>query len=215
MMIASEFFYRVVTSLVLIGGLILFLFILPPIYFSVLLGVAALYMYLVEWPQLQNKCPVPWILTGLIYPVFPCLILIYLNQYFHPQSSLIFIWTPLFDTTSYLAGKRWGKTPIAPSISPGKTVEGFLSGLLAVVISLNVYAFIRTASSLEGVIAVSVVGILLSVAALAGDLFESWIKRKAGVKDSGNLLPGHGGLLDRMDGMLATGMLVFFIYMIF
>ena len=106
------------------------------------------------------------------------------------------------DTGAYYAGVSMGRTPLAPRISPNKTVEGLLGGcLLAVVIALIARAwFIPSFTIVDAV----VLGILLTVAGLIGDLSESMLKRGAGVKDSGGLIPGHGGMLDRLDSLLLT-----------
>jgi phosphatidate cytidylyltransferase len=107
------------------------------------------------------------------------------------------------DTFAYFVGRAFGKTPLSPRVSPNKTVEGAIGGLLASVLSAAAYA----ALFLPGF----AIGYLLGAAALlgaagqGGDLFESMLKRAAGVKDSGTLLPGHGGLLDRADGVIAAG----------
>lgn len=106
------------------------------------------------------------------------------------------------DTGAYYAGVSMGRTPLAPRISPNKTVEGLLGGcLLAVVIALIARTwFIPSFTIVDAV----VLGILLTVAGLIGDLSESMFKRGAGVKDSGGLIPGHGGMLDRLDSLLLT-----------
>ena len=110
------------------------------------------------------------------------------------------------DTGAYAVGRMMGKRKLIPSVSPGKTVEGALGGVVASV--LVAWAFgngvLRPAAQLGfkwapwGIIAF---GIAISVAAQVGDLFESLIKREAGVKDSSRILPGHGGILDRLDSM--------------
>lgn len=106
------------------------------------------------------------------------------------------------DTGAYYAGMSMGRTPLAPRISPNKTVEGLLGGcLLAVVIALIARAwFIPSFTILDAI----VLGLVLTVVGLIGDLSESMFKRGAGVKDSGGLIPGHGGMLDRLDSLLLT-----------
>ena len=106
------------------------------------------------------------------------------------------------DTGAYYAGMSMGRTPLAPRISPNKTVEGLLGGcLLAVVIALIARAwFIPSFTILDAI----VLGLVLTVVGLIGDLSESMFKRSAGVKDSGGLIPGHGGVLDRLDSLLLT-----------
>lgn len=103
------------------------------------------------------------------------------------------------DIGAYFAGRAFGSHKLAPSISPGKTWEGVAGGLLGVA------CYGVAWSSMEGTLGVPFPGfvLLLAMAALSvvGDLFESWLKRQAGLKDSGSILPGHGGVLDRIDGM--------------
>jgi phosphatidate cytidylyltransferase len=109
------------------------------------------------------------------------------------------------DTAAYLCGRRWGRHKLAPAISPGKTWEGVLGAALAVA----VYYACLTASGwtdyalLQGVSGCAVF-LLMTALGIEGDLFESWVKRSAGVKDSGTLFPGHGGALDRIDALTAT-----------
>lgn len=106
------------------------------------------------------------------------------------------------DTGAYYAGTLWGKHLLAPRISPKKTVEGLLGGIgLAVAAALLAQAwFIPQLQPMDTVI----LGVVLTVAGLFGDLWESAIKRRVGVKDSGSILPGHGGMLDRIDSLLFT-----------
>lgn len=106
------------------------------------------------------------------------------------------------DSGAYYAGTLWGKHPLMPSISPKKTYEGLLGGLIGA-IAAALLAQMWFASELSWTDAVAL-GILLTLTGLVGDLFESAIKRRAGVKDSGGILPGHGGMLDRIDSLLFT-----------
>jgi phosphatidate cytidylyltransferase len=113
------------------------------------------------------------------------------------------------DTAAYFAGRQFGRNKLAPTISPGKTWEGVAGALLALALYAAVLSQLTTLPMLS--LFFMVAGLLyLSV---LGDLFESWIKRVSGMKDSGTLLPGHGGVLDRIDAMtstlpIATGMLM-------
>ncbi len=110
----------------------------------------------------------------------------------------IFIWVN--DTGAYLVGSRWGKRRLAPSISPKKTVEGSIGGLILVLLSAVILRLLlfTDLSWLHILLTSAVVAIFGTI----GDLFESSLKRRAGVKDSGKLIPGHGGILDRIDSFL-------------
>jgi phosphatidate cytidylyltransferase len=106
------------------------------------------------------------------------------------------------DTGAYYAGTLWGKHLLMPSISPKKTVEGLFGGLvLALATALLAQQWFASQLSLLDSL---ILGILLTGTGLLGDLFESLIKRRTGVKDSGGILPGHGGMLDRLDSLLFT-----------
>jgi phosphatidate cytidylyltransferase len=106
------------------------------------------------------------------------------------------------DTGAYYIGTLWGKHLLAPSISPKKTVEGVIGGLaLAMIASLLAHVWFLPQLSLVDTV---ILGTLLAGAGLVGDLFESAMKRRVGVKDSGGILPGHGGMLDRLDSLLFT-----------
>jgi len=106
------------------------------------------------------------------------------------------IW--LADSAAYFAGKQFGRHKLAPAISPGKTWEGVAGALLAVAAyaaALKLSGAVATWWVLPGLWVVTIAGIY-------GDLFESFFKRRANLKDSGQFLPGHGGLLDRVDGVI-------------
>ena len=107
------------------------------------------------------------------------------------------------DSGAYFVGKSFGKTKLVPQISPGKTREGLLGGFIAALIVAFIGASLLglTEGYFRHFMYLSAIIALLSV---AGDLFISLMKREAGAKDSGNILPGHGGILDRVDGLIAT-----------
>jgi phosphatidate cytidylyltransferase len=112
--------------------------------------------------------------------------------------TIVAVWAA--DVTAYVVGSAVGRRKIAPRISPGKTWEGTVAGFLAAAAVVVLWS--RPELGLPTVSLV--IAILVGPAAFAGDLLESWVKRRAGVKDSGTLLPGHGGVLDRIDSLLAA-----------
>lgn len=116
--------------------------------------------------------------------------------------ALLMVWSA--DSFAYFGGRKWGRVKLAPSISPGKTSEGVLAGMLGTVVVGLLYAlvFLPETRSLSGVMGVVMVALLVSIFSVLGDLNESKLKRAAGVKDSGTLIPGHGGVMDRIDGLL-------------
>jgi phosphatidate cytidylyltransferase len=109
------------------------------------------------------------------------------------------------DTAAYAAGKSFGRNKLAPQISPGKTWEGAFGAMIAVAVYYGVLllALAPEQRYFNGIGGLGLF-LLILVLSIEGDLFESWMKRQAGVKDSGQLLPGHGGILDRIDGLTAT-----------
>jgi phosphatidate cytidylyltransferase len=129
------------------------------------------------------------------------------SEFFLPMG---FVLLPLLttwagDTSAYFVGHAFGRTKLAPAISPGKTVEGSLGGVLGAVGAAALIAWLWLADLPVRAVpvgAAAVVGLALAVATQLGDLVESALKREAGVKDSGRLLPGHGGILDRLDALL-------------
>jgi phosphatidate cytidylyltransferase len=112
------------------------------------------------------------------------------------------------DTTAYFVGRAWGRHKMAPTVSPGKTWEGAIGGLVGAIV-----AVIALALLLDVDISYSkmvILGVLIAVFAQLGDLAESKLKRSMGVKEAGNLIPGHGGILDRLDSIVFTGVVVYY-----
>jgi len=180
----------------------------PPLVTSIVLAAALIYILLVEWPRLLARCSrYFWLITPL-YPVLPFVLLILLNQ---DNTMRIWLFTAMllvigYDTGAYLIGSLIGTHKLAPTLSPGKTWEGCAGGYGA---ACGVSLLINTYWSLPITYNVFFVTALICIAAQLGDLFESWLKRRAGVKDSGSLLPGHGGLLDRFDSLLFVSVLLY------
>ena len=149
-----------------------------------LMGALGLFLLLATWLALVGLHRIsPWVLLSILATVW------------------------IADSAAYFAGKRFGRNKLAPSISPGKTWEGVIGAMLAV----SVYGYVLCYHF--NLSAWLIVGMLLLVLlSVMGDLFESLLKRQAGVKDSSQLLPGHGGVLDRIDGLIPTVVLAFFVY---
>ena len=110
----------------------------------------------------------------------------------------------LADTAAYFSGRRFGRRKLAEHLSPGKTVEGVIGGLLAVLTAALAISSVLWPENPTRNIAFAVFCVVVAVFSIAGDLFVSVLKRSAGVKDSGRLLPGHGGVLDRIDSTLSA-----------
>ena len=135
---------------------------------------------------------------GALYVGLPVLALLVLRD--ADRGLLLAFWAMALvwacDIGAYFAGRTIGGPKLMPKVSPNKTWAGLLGG----VAGAGLFAAILTLWGLDGRLAAATP--LLAVLAQAGDLYESWLKRRAGVKDSGNLLPGHGGVLDRLDGLV-------------
>lgn len=143
--------------------------------------------------------------AGLAYVGLPIIGLLFLRG--QPQGAMLALWTLALvwatDSGAFFAGRRLGGPKLAPALSPAKTWSGLIGGMIAAAI---VGALIGALGHLPP--ATLWLGAPLAVLAQGGDLFESWLKRRAGVKDSGRLLPGHGGVLDRIDGAIPVVTLV-------
>ncbi|APV52116.1 hypothetical protein BWI17_22070 [Betaproteobacteria bacterium GR16-43] len=152
--------------------------------------------------------PKPWVL-GLVgalvlLPFWVALVDLHDRGRWLMLAALVVVW--IADIGAYFAGRAFGKRKLAPAISPNKSWEGVYGGLAGVLL----YGVILLAWSSGGFTpsgwwaAFLAALVLLTAVSVLGDLFESWMKRHAGVKDSGTLLPGHGGVLDRIDALIST-----------
>ena len=165
-----------------------------------ILGIVCMYEI---WKLRKGKTKI----FAFLYVLIPfCLIQLFgipdSNSPFNPSYiilMLVLTWT--FDTFAYLVGVKFGKHKIMPSISPNKSWEGFVGGFIFTIISAYLTVSYFPEIELNHIIAIS---LLTPFTATIGDFTESYYKRKAGVKDSGNFMPGHGGILDRMDAFMIT-----------
>jgi phosphatidate cytidylyltransferase len=151
---------------------------------------------------LFRGAPALWSGLGAVYVMLPCVAMIWLRA--EPQHGLVAVFWLLFvvwatDIGAYFAGRTIGGPKLAPGISPNKTWAGLLGGMACAGL---VGALMAQQTALASVTGLALVSVLLAVVAQAGDLAESAWKRHFGVKDSGSLIPGHGGILDRVDGLL-------------
>lgn len=150
----------------------------------------------------------PWLAGGTVYLGLPCVTLIWLRNDESVGRDIVFwlmivVWAA--DTGAYMAGRLIGGPRLAPRVSPNKTWAGLAGGVgLAAATS----AGFAGAIGQSYLFAPAAIGAIMGFAAQAGDLAESWMKRKFGVKDTSALIPGHGGLLDRVDGLLMVVLVV-------
>ncbi len=173
----------------------------------------------------KNKQPffnIAYTILGIVYIALPFTLLNYLmfdpryyssfEFYPHITAGVLFcMWAN--DSWAYLVGRKFGKTKLFESVSPKKTWEGFIGGIVFSIFFAIIISFLATALKMLDWI---VIAIILSVAGTAGDLIESKLKRSLNLKDSGNILPGHGGILDRFDALiLAIPFIIVYIFIRF
>jgi phosphatidate cytidylyltransferase len=166
-------------------------------------AVATLMFY--EWTRMVRGWGAAWYAGGFVYALLPALALLWIRERdAHGLALLVwvFIVTWATDIGAYFAGRRFGSRKLAPTISPNKTVEGLVGGIIAATLLGGAWALANGLGA-----ALLVLAPVLAIAAQAGDLFESGMKRRAGLKDSGSWLPGHGGILDRLDGLVPVAVL--------
>lgn len=151
-----------------------------------------------------------WPASGLLYAGLPAVALIWLRQ--QPEGFALVMWTMgivwATDIFAYFAGRAVGGPKIWPAISPNKTWAGLIGGMKAAAIFAGLFAWGLGWPTHP--LLYALLGAGLAILAQAGDFFESWLKRRSGVKDSGTLLPGHGGIMDRVDGLVPVACAVAF-----
>ena len=201
----DEFFSRCATSF--IGGFLFFgAYFYSTFLFSVVLAVILIYILIFEWPRLIDPKTIAFWLVTPLYPVLPVFSLIYLNQFLRSFNILIPLY-PFFiawsaDIVSYCFGSLFGKHKICPRISPGKSYEGLSA---AYVVITFIMFFLFPGLKLVNILLLS---FIFSISGFLGDIFISFLKRRAGLKDTGKILPGHGGMLDRFDSVFFVSVVV-------
>jgi phosphatidate cytidylyltransferase len=197
----SDLLIRTVTSLLLIAVALAAAAVGGNLFAVFVAGVATAMFY--EWTRIVRGWGAAWYASGFVYALLPALALLWIRERAGLNLLLwVFIVTWATDIGAYFAGRALGKRKLAPSISPKKTVEGLYGGMAAATILAVPWVMLTGLRY----------GLLLAApffafAAQGGDLFESWMKRRAGLKDSGTWLPGHGGVLDRLDGLVPVAVL--------
>lgn len=196
---------RTLSAVVLAPFALLFIHLGAP-WFDLLVAVLAVLMGL-EWARLIRGLPadsrIAWAAFGAVYIAAPCLAVLWLRAGADGRETLLWlavtVWTT--DMAAFAFGKAIGGPRLAPGISPAKTWAGFAGGLAgAVLASMAMASLLGLKSAAAGLAVGAVVGLV----AQGGDLLESGLKRRFGVKDTGHLIPGHGGVLDRLDAMLTA-----------
>jgi len=207
-LITNELYKRFFTGGLLGLAVIAALLFCPSWIFASIAALLLLYILYAEWPTLVSYRDPFFLLITALYPVLPFMLIITMQVTGYEFINFLLLYmVAFFDTGSFVVGKKWGSHKISPVISPGKTWEGFLGGVVFTFI--GIIPFFGHNGIEVMVYQIFPFTVVLCIAALCGDLFESYLKRRAGVKDSGNLLPGHGGLLDRIDGIMLAGIIVF------
>ena len=224
----SNFRLRFLTTIIL-GPMALVIIVAGYPYVIALFAIIMVISFY-EWFSISKNSRL-WLLSGFIYIACAMFGL----GYYLLENSLLFIvllltsW--ISDISAYLIGSKLKGPKLAPKISPGKTYSGSLGGLIVgIPISMFMFAYVFSLDNLSSSISISFkhhiqitmkylnihlksmffLSTFLIIVAQIGDLIESWAKRSFKVKDSGNLLPGHGGILDRIDSLLAIGFVISF-----
>jgi phosphatidate cytidylyltransferase len=197
----NELLVRTLTGALLIAAALLAAVEGGNVFALLVAAVATLMFY--EWTRLVRGWGAAWYLSGFFYALLPALGLLWIRE--RAGLNLLvwaFIVTWSTDIGAYFAGRSFGKRKLAPTISPNKTLEGLYGGIAAATVFGGAWM-------LANGLAMPLLALapVLAIAAQAGDLFESGMKRRARVKDSGSWLPGHGGALDRLDGLVPVAVL--------
>jgi len=199
----NELAVRTLTGVIMIVVALVAAYVGGTVFAWAVAAVATLMFY--EWTRITKGWGPGWYVAGFVYALLPALALLWVRERdAHGLYLLIwvFIVTWSTDIGAYFAGRTFGKRKLAPTISPNKTVEGLLGGIASAALFGGAWTIATGLGT-----ALIVLAPVLAVAAQAGDLFESGMKRRAGVKDSGAWLPGHGGALDRLDGLVPVAVL--------
>ena len=173
---------------------------------------------------IQNKDMKTFAVSALplVYPALFILTMLLSNDFSEPKGFLallmLFVIAPFSDTFAFITGSLIGGKKLCPKLSPKKTWSGAIGGVIGGGIGglLVYFIFIESAQTVNffsPVLLFILLGLFASIMTEAGDLFESFIKRRAGIKDMGKIMPGHGGIMDRIDGMLFASVLIYLVFL--
>jgi len=198
---------RVISGAVLIALTVALVWFASPLAFESFAIVVGL---LAVWELVRLVRVAPAILIALVYIALPLAALVQIRLIAGPEAVFLVMLTIMIsDTAQFYTGRAFGRRPLAPTISPKKTIEGAIGGFVFGTVALVVIGAwwapqLRIATRV-------VLGFAIVALGIGGDLFESFLKRRAGVKDSSALIPGHGGVLDRIDALLFAAPLYYLV----
>lgn len=218
----GDLLVRFVSAVAMAGAAVIALWLGSWFWVGFVVLLAGLVLW--EWNGIVSKfggsalSEIAWQFVGAIYVGAAALAMVQVRFNYETLAVIMVFIAPVVavDVGAYFAGRLIGGPRILPSVSPSKTWAGLLGGIVAatlICILAEIYDIGPGAQNagfgLVGFVGALVTGTLIAVIAQAGDFFQSWMKRRADVKDSGNLMPGHGGIFDRLDGFIAVFFVLF------
>lgn len=205
----KEFLLRVLSSIVILPFVFFLVWYGGILYKLFLFSCAVLMAF--EWKNITKKAKVLWDILGVLLIALPVMFLYEMREFGANIIFWLIIVIAATDVFAYFGGKIIGGPKILPKISPKKTWAGLVSGMIFAFIIGNYCANLLGGEGESYII----FPLFIALFAQIGDFLESWVKRSFNVKDSGNLIPGHGGILDRVDGYIFTAPMLYFYYLYF